>query len=100
MRYSFATYDELLDHTALFVPARRVASLITCGPTWRVMECVPFGDRLHIGDLVFVDEVTCCAGGVITRIQNNTCFLRRDTVHVVVQGCWANDEDGWQGHVS
>jgi hypothetical protein len=96
--YPFSTYDMLLDHTALFVPARRVASLVTRGPTWRVMEGVPLGDQLHIGDLVFIDEVTCCAGGVITRIQKNTCFLRRDAVRVVVQACWADKEDGRQGH--
>jgi hypothetical protein len=98
-RYSFCTYDELLDHTALFVPARRVASLITLGPTWQVMEDVPLGNRMHMGDLVFLDEITCCAGGVITRIEKNTCFLRRDVVRVEVRGCWAAEEDGRQGHV-
>jgi hypothetical protein len=98
-RYSFSTYDQLLDHTALFVPARQVALLITNGPSWRIMEGVTISNRMHIGNLVFLNKLSCCAGGVITSIARNSCFLCQDAVRVVVQGCWADKEDGWWGHV-
>jgi hypothetical protein len=54
---------------------------------------------MHIGDLVFLNEMSCCAGGVITSIARNSCFLCQDVVRVVVQGCWADKEDGRWGHM-